>query len=225
MRPRGGDLGLVVIAAMMGAAAYFAVRNMALAVIASTVPLCRHAMLALEDKRHDNPPAPVPRRLVNELMVGAIALLLAVTTGLFSRTLPDGYSQPHGAVEFMQAHGARGNVLCDFGWGEYLIFHLAPESRVFVDSRYDMVYPQKVLADYFDFKFDRPRAATVLDAYPHDYLLITPASPVRELMERRLDWRLIYRDPDALLFAHANSAAARIGGVPIRGQQQPETFP
>ncbi len=117
MRPRGGDLGLVVIAAMMGAAAYFAVRNMALAVIASTVPLCRHAMLALEDKRHDNPPAPVPRRLVNELMVGAIALLLAVTTGLFSRTLPDGYSQPHGAVEFMQAHGARGNVLCDFGWG------------------------------------------------------------------------------------------------------------
>ena len=48
LRPRGGDLALVVIAAMMGVAAYLAVRNMALAVIASITPLCRHAALALE---------------------------------------------------------------------------------------------------------------------------------------------------------------------------------
>ena len=48
VRPRGGDLALVVIAAMMGVAAYLAVRNMALAVIASVTPLCRHAALALE---------------------------------------------------------------------------------------------------------------------------------------------------------------------------------
>jgi hypothetical protein len=116
-------------------------------------------------------------------------------------------------------------VLGDFAWGEYLIFHLAPECKVFVDSRYDMVYPQNVLADYFDSFFDRARAAAVLDAYPHDFVLIPSSAPARALMERRADWRLIYSDPNALLFARANSPAARLEGVPVRGRPRLETFP
>jgi hypothetical protein len=224
-RPRGGDLALMAIAAMMGVAAYLVVRNMALAVIASITPLCRHAALALEPTRFGNPGLPAPQKRPHQMLVSAIALVMAISTGLFSRSLSDGFPQPRGAVAFMHAYGMHGNVLCDFGWGEYLIFHLAPESKVFIDSRYDMVYPQKVLADYFDFFLDGPRAAAVLDAYPHDYVLMTPASPVHELMERRPDWQLVYSDPNALLFARAGSPAARLDGVPIRGRPQPQTFP
>jgi hypothetical protein len=65
----------------------------------------------------------------------------------------------------------------------------------------------------------------VLDAYPHDYVLMTPASPVRELMESRPDWKLIYSDPNALLFVRGGSPAARLDGVPIRGRLQPQFFP
>ncbi len=225
MRPRGGDLALAAIAAMMGLAAYLAVRNMALAVIASVAPLCRHAALALESTRFGHPAPPAPRKRFHEMAVGAIALVLAVSTGLFSRSLPDGFPQPRGAVEFMRAHGLRGNLLCDFGWGEYLIYHLAPESRVFIDSRYDMVYPQKVLADYVDCFFDRPRAAAVLDGYPHDFVLIPPTAPIRALMEQRSDWKLIYSDSNALLFTRADSPAAHLEGVVIRGRPPPDTFP
>jgi hypothetical protein len=225
IRPRGGDLPLVAIAALMALGAYLSVRNMALAVIAAVAPLCRHAGLVLGKTRFGDPAAVEPRRASNEIMVTALALLIVLQSGLFSRTLIVRFGIPKGAVDFMQMHELRGNLLCDFSWGDYLIWRMAPGSKVFIDGRYDFAYPMRVISDYFDFKFDRPRAATVLDAYPHDYVLITPASPVRELMERRLDWRLIYSDSDALLFARANSAAAHIGGVPIRGQQQPETFP
>jgi hypothetical protein len=159
------------------------------------------------------------------VLVGAIAFLMALSTGLFSGRLSGGHPQPHGAVEFMQARGLRGNVLGDFAWGEYLIFHLAPESRVFVDSRYDMVYPQGVLADYLDFFFVRPRAAAVLDAYPHDFVLIPPTAAARALMERRADWKLIYSDPSALLFARAGSAAAQLKGIPVQAQTGPNLFP
>jgi hypothetical protein len=171
IRPRGRDLALVVIAAMMGVAAYLAVRNMALTVIASTTPLCRHAALALAPTRFGNKASLAPRKRFHEMLIGAIAL----ATGLFSPSLPDGYPQPRGAVEFMKARGLHGNVLGDFGWGEYLIFHLAPECRVFVDSRYDMVYPQAVLADYLDFFLVHPPAAAVLGAYPHDFVLLRTA--------------------------------------------------
>ena len=225
IRPRGGDLALVVIAAMMGAAAYLAVRNMALAVIASITPLCRHAALALAPTRFGDPAPPAPRARFHEALVGAIALTIALATGLFSPSLPDGYPQPRGAVEFMRTRGLHGNVLGDFGWGEYLIFHLAPESKVFVDSRYDMVYPQAVLADYLDFFFVRPRAAAVLGAYPHDFVLLRTASPGYGFMTAQPGWRLVYRDKTAALFARADSPAARLKDVPIEGNAGPNLFP
>lgn len=225
IRPRGGDLALVVIAAMMGVAAYLAVRNMALVVIATITPLCRHAALTLEATRFGNPASPTPRRQTHEVLVGAIAFMMALSTGLFSRTLPIGYPQPQGAVRFMQAHGLQGNVLCEFGWGEYLIFHLAPESKVFVDSRYDMVYPQKVLTDYLDFLLVNPHAAAVLDAYPHDFVLLRTASPGYRFMMAQPGWRMVYQDETAALFARAGSPAAQLKGIPIAGQSGPDLFP
>ena len=219
LRPRGGDFALVVIAAMMGAAAYLAVRNMALVVIATTTPLCRHAALAFEPTRVGDTAGPAPRRRSHEILVGAIALAIAFATGLFSPRLPDGYPQPRGAVGFMQAERLHGNVLDDFGWGEYLILHLAPDSKVFVDSRYDMIYPQAVLADYLDFFLVRPRAAAVLGAYPHDFVLLRVASPGYGFMMAQPGWRIVYRDRVAALFArelaghtaqgHYNRRAAR----------------
>ncbi len=225
LKPRGGDLALVVIAAMMNAAAYLAVRNMALAVIAATTPLCRHAALALETTCFGDTAALAPRSRSNEILVGAIALALAFATGLFSPRLPDGYALPRGAVEFMRAQHLHGNVLDDFGWGEYLIFQLAPESKVFIDSRYDMVYPQAVLADYLDFFFVRPRAAAVLNAYPHDFVLLRVASPAYGFMMAQPGWRIVYRDRVSALFARANSPVAQLNGISIEGWPGPDFFP
>jgi hypothetical protein len=225
IRPRGNDLALIAIAALMALGAWLSVRNMALAVIATVAPLCRHAGLVLEKRSLGDPAAVQPRQAFNEILVGALALLIVSYTGLFSRTLVVQFGIPKGAVDFMQAHQLRGNLLCDFSWGDYLIWRMAPASKVFIDGRYDFAYPMPVIRDYFDFKFDRPRAAAVLDAYPHDYVLMTPVSPVRELMDRRPDWKLIYSDPVVLMFARANSLAAHLDGVPIRGRPQPQTFP
>ena len=224
IRPRGDDLALVAIAALMALGAWLSVRNMALAVIVTVAPLCRHAGLVLK-RRFGNPAAIVPRQASNEILVGALALLIVLQSGLFSRTLIVPFGIPKGAVDFMQAHELRGDLLGDFSWGDYLIWRMAPASKVFIDSRYDFAYPMPVIRDYFDFKFDSPRAAAVLDAYPHDYVLMTPASPVRELMERRPNWKLIYSDPRVLMFARADSPAAHLDGVPIQGRLQPQTFP
>ena len=225
IRPRGDDLPMVAIAALMALGAWLSVRNMALAVIVTVAPLCHHAGLVLEKRPFGDPAAVASRRSFNEILVGVLALLIVLQSGLFSRSLTVQFGIPRGAVDFMQAHELRGNVLCDFSWGDYLIWRMAPASKVFIDGRYDFAYPMSVIGDYFDFKFDSPRASAVLDAYPHDYVLLTPVSPVRELMERRPDWKLIYSDSNALLFARAGSLAARLDGVPIRGRLQPQTFP
>ena len=215
IRPRGGDdSALVAVAALTVAAAVLSVRNLPLMVVASTVPLCRHGAMVLADTRFARQSWAL-RGWRHEASAAAIAIAVMLATGLFSRRLPDGYQQPHGAVAFMRARSLRGNVLCDFAWGEFLIFHLAPQSRVFIDSRFDMIYPPSVLADYLDFVLVRPRAGRVLAGYPHDFVLIPTRTPVCRFMASQSGWRRIYSDETATLFARTGSPAARLDRVAV----------
>jgi hypothetical protein len=56
-----------------------------------------------------------------------------------------------------------------------------------------------------------------LRAYPHDFVLIPPDAPISAPLEKNHDWKLVYRDRTALLFARADSAAAKIPDVPVEG--------
>jgi len=85
----------------------------------------------------------------------------------------------------MQRHGLTGNVLNDFNWGGYLIWHLTPASKVFIDGRYDTVYSITEINDYLLFYFDRPGGSRVLSAYPHDFVLIPPRSAAFHLNDER----------------------------------------
>ena len=97
--------------------------------------------------------------------------------------------------------------------------------RVFIDGRNDTVYPPEVVHDYLLFRFNLPGGAQVLDAYPHDFVLISPAAPARHLMEQRHDWKLLYRDRDALLYARASAPVARLKDLPVTGAAPAGAFP
>jgi hypothetical protein len=125
----------------------------------------------------------------------------------------------------LRAHGLHGNVLCEWDWGEYLIWHAAPADKIFVDGRYDTVYPPEVIHDYLLFRFDLAGGGQVLDAYPHDFVLISTAAPARHLMEQRHDWKLLYRDDDALFYARASAPAASLPGLPVTGTVHQGEFP
>ncbi|MFI5352102.1 MAG: hypothetical protein ACHQZS_03990 [Candidatus Binatales bacterium] len=223
--PRQGDLPLLAVAALMAVAAFLSARNMALFVIAAAGPLARHLTATIRARRSgEHPPDTAGERAAIGPGAGfVIAILLAAYSGLFSNRLPASAPFPAGAVAFMQQHGLGGNLLCDFNWGEYLIWHNAPRSRVFIDGRYDTVYPSSVIRDYLAFYFDQPRGAEVLAAYPHDFVLVPPLSGAAYLTSRSPDWTLVYRDPVAMLFARTDSAAAAI--PPVRGDAPVTMFP
>jgi hypothetical protein len=222
--PRADDLPLVAVAAMLALAAFLSVRNMALAAMAVSGPLARH--LAVLRVRHAGARRPAaPWRPASHFVMLALACVMAISGGLFSRRLAPDRGYPSAALAFMNAHGLHGNVLDEFGWGEYLIWHAAPADKVFIDGRYDTVYPFKVIRDYLEFYFDEPGAGAVLDSYPHDFVLIGLRAPARRLMEQRRDWRLLYRDEDALLYAPAIAPAASLPGLPVTGTTLPGGFP
>ena len=213
------DLALVIIAAVMCGGAFLAVRNLPLAVIACAAPAARHietafARIGLRDRAMPDWSRAVPGRAASQAAICMAVAVLAVSNGLFSSRLSADIRYPAGAVAFMRQHHLSGNVLCEFAWGEYLIWQLYPSSRVFIDSRYDMVYPPRVINDDLTFFFDRPGAAAVLRAYPHGFVMIPPRCRAYGLVRHAADWTLIYQDSDAALFARADSAAARFKGAP-----------
>jgi hypothetical protein len=203
--------------------------------IACAAPLARHTQLIAARRRNrklaqcpaDVAAAPPDRSGVNPVLVAFIAIVLAVVAGLFSpRLAVDAMDYPVGAVAFMRQHHLNGNILGEFGWGQYLIWHLEPGSKVFIDGRYDSVFPEAVVNQYLDLSFGDSEAPKTLRAYPHDFVLLPVKAGGRATMETAPGWRLLYRDKTALLFARADSAAVKMPGVPIEGTPpRASTFP
>jgi hypothetical protein len=114
----------------MIAAAFVSIRNLPLAVIATVIPLARHSASKL-----DAEPEPPRVSRLREAVFSASAIALLIASGLLSPTLRSGIPMPAGAVAFMKQHRLNGSILSDFGWGEYLIWHMAPAGSVFIDGR------------------------------------------------------------------------------------------
>ncbi len=227
LSPTADDLPLVGIAGVLSVAAIVSVRNVPIAVIAIAPPLARHLPIALRRRLPWFANAgPVKRASRwSQALFATLAVLLIARGDFFSNHLDAGAPYPVSATEFIKQRGLKGNLLSLFSWGEYLIWHLGPDSKVFVDGRYDTVYPQEVLEAFFAFNYARPGAEIPLDKYPTEYVLIPPELAARRLMDSRRDWRLVYRDDVSMLYARGDLPAAKFPGIPIVGTAMPASFP
>lgn len=230
LTPKGGDFPLIAVAAVMLAAAFTAVRNIPIAVIAIAPVFANHLGLLVnphEATDADSSGAPaMPRagRVAIEVIVAVVAILFARSNGVLSPGI-DASDYPARAVDFMKTHGLKGNVLADYAWGQYVIWHSAPDSKVFIDSRYDLGYRPAVISDYMELERGDAGGAHTLASYPHDFVLVKNGSPAARLMNSEPGWRLIYSDEVAVLYARSGSAAASIAGVPVSGVGDRADFP
>lgn len=234
--PRRDDWPLIAIAAVMTAAAFSAIRNIPLPVIAGAPLLARHLDLTFQKllaKKGElaNPEAQDTSSVQRMSIAGQSLIFIASFAvlfgrqGLLSAKLATVGEYPSGAVAFMKDRNLHGNILNPSQWGQYLIWHLAPESKIFYDSRFDTVYPQKVLIQYLDFFFGPPSGAKLLTEYPNDFVLVIKNSTAYRTMLEQRSWRLLYRDSVCALFAPAGSRAAEMPGLPVIGKAKKVFFP
>jgi hypothetical protein len=125
----------------------------------------------------------------------------------------------------MREHQLQGKIVSTFQWGMYLIWNMPSGSRLFIDGRYDTLFPLDIIYKFALFNFNLPGGDAVLSEFPNDFVLIKPDSRSRKLMDARTDWKLIYTDASSRLYARQDSAAAKIPGVPVAGVAQPGRFP
>jgi hypothetical protein len=241
--PLSDDLGLSTIALIFMVAAFWCCRNTELAVIAISIPLAHHAELARQRIRQDRKRSYEAGRLVmqsryisaahslhadgppHHAMVAGGALLLAFAGGIFSNHLVTWEPVPLGAVAFMKARGLHGNILNNYDWGEYLVWQTTPQSRVFVDTRCELVYPDRLLNEYLAFLYGRPGGERLLDRYPHDFVLAKVGTGAYRLTARDSRWKLIYHDSISALFARSSAPLPDHDQVSMSGAGNDSSFP
>jgi hypothetical protein len=221
------DLPLFAIAAVMVIAAFISNRNLPIAMIALAAPLARHFPLAWQKIAYNKASIAPTRRsgLINQAVLIFLAIVIFVQGGFFSRSLEAADPYPASACEFMREHQLQGKIVSTFQWGMYLIWNMPSGSRLFIDGRYDTLFPLDIIYKFALFNFNLPGGDAVLSEFPDDFVLIKPDSRSRKLMDARTDWKLIYTDASSRLYARQDSAAARIPGVPVAGVAQPGRFP
>jgi hypothetical protein len=226
MTPRGADAPIIAVATVLVATAFLAQRNIAIATIAVAPVIANHlGLLVRRDAAPTNSrPMPLAARWTTELLIAIAAIGFARHSGILSPGI-DASSNPADAISFMNRNGLRGNVLADYAWGQFVIWHGPPGTRVFIDSRFDLGYPPEVVRDYMAFDRGEAGASHTLATYPNDFVLTKRGWPAAKMMDSQGGWRLIYSDDTARLYARANSAATHLDGIPFTGIARPSFFP
>lgn len=153
-------------------------------------------------------PVLAPRRAVFVATAcGALAIATFQLHGFASMMMRDGFQIRYGrldypvdAVEFLRTNDIRGNIAMPFEWGAFAIAKLAPESKVFIDGRFEAVYPQRVIDDYFAFMHGTDGWERLLEDYPTDVVVVQRWRNIHPRLFAHPDFVYVYSDPAALVF-------------------------
>ena len=127
---------------------------------------------------------------------------------------------PIRAVGLLHTEEISGNLITDYGWGQFMLWHLYPESRVAFDGRYRTVYPASLEAEFLEFQtvdLELTPRTPMIDSYPTDLAILPVGSASEQYLTDRADWRTVYRDDQAVLLAR-RTYLEQIGWTPRTGR-------
>jgi len=147
------------------------------------------------------------------LNLAGIAGLCAVGLLLFSPAAPakfraeyDPEKYPEAAVNRLQVIGG-GKVFTDDEWGDYLIYRLYPQYKVFIDGRFDL-YGEEFTEKYLQLMRSRYGWEKTLDRYGVNTVMLRVDAPLTGTLKESARWRPVYDDGRAIIFQRRPQPAA-----------------
>jgi hypothetical protein len=127
---------------------------------------------------------------------------------------------PEAAIRFAERHGLRERMYNDLEVGSYLAWDGWPRYPVFQDPRINS-YPEQLHAVLRRADLSRPEWDALMDRFAVTSALITyPSQNPRAALFDPARWALVYRAPDALLFARRAPARDAL----LAAEELPLTF-
>lgn len=134
---------------------------------------------------------------------GALALVYTTTRPLPSPSLGLAPAHhPEQGVRFVQEQGLHGRVFNEFGYGGFLLFHLWPEHRVYIDGRTDLVYTPQSVEQYIACVHDPNAFAKEQATWNFQWVLVdnSPMQGTFAHLDRNPQWVLVHASRRALIY-------------------------
>ncbi len=93
---------------------------------------------------------------------------------------------PFTEVEFIKINNIKGNIIAPFGDAGYISYKLYPDNKIFIDGRYDGVYPMKVFYDYINFVNNKNGWTNAIDNYPTDIIIVSKTEKIYDILKKEL---------------------------------------
>jgi hypothetical protein len=175
---------------MMGALAFRVSRLDAFFAISVAVLLAPQLAALWSNAREPDPRRAVPRRAVMAALVLACAIRWPSLTRLdldSAAWLPE-----RQAVVFMKACAIRGNMVTFFDWGEYAIWHLAPEVKVSMDGRRETVYSAAPIAGHLAVYRNQREGIEYLRRLNPDYVWLPKSLAIVDTLRTSGEWAVVF---------------------------------
>jgi hypothetical protein len=135
------------------------------------------------------------------------ALLYAPNPPKSFRAEFDPKSFPAGAVDMLQ-RGPSARIFAQDQWGDYLIYRLYPNTRVFIDGRSDF-YGAVFGKQYLDVLSVSYGWEKTLGRFGVDTILLPTTAPLAGALKESARWRVVYDDGVALVFRSTQKAVGQ----------------
>jgi hypothetical protein len=135
----------------------------------------------------------------------AVVFILLTFSGKIQLTSADGLEELYPSralVEFREQTRFESNNVRVFhtpDWGGYLIWHLWPKYRLFIDDRNYLNGEQKY-RDYFTLSKAEDGWRALVDKYSFNWMILQPDLALTETLKSDDQWQNVYADEKALLF-------------------------
>lgn len=208
--PLPRNIVLMGLFGLVGMMPLVAIRHLPLMGIAFAIFIAPHVGAAWQASiGRQSRDVPIPRWLQPLPLVGS-GFILLFGMGMNQWSFISATSVPYHATTLLRESGFRGRLMCDFGWGQYLIWHLGPQVRVGMDGRRETVYPPDIYEEYVDFHFGVGNWDAILRRQQPDAVLVGRGSAPANLLALHSAWRQVFADDESVLFIRIDSTAAMV---------------
>ncbi|MFB3778289.1 MAG: hypothetical protein ACE141_11780 [Bryobacteraceae bacterium] len=115
---------------------------------------------------------------------------------------------PAAALEVLRGPETARSIFADDEWGDYLIYRLYPQTKVFVDGRFDL-YGEEFTKKYLDVLNAKYGWEDTLKKYSVDTILLRVDTPLAGALKESRRWHPIFDDGMAIVFRSQAALAVR----------------
>jgi len=117
-------------------------------------------------------------------------------------------------VSFVHQNHLRGRMLTFFDWGEYAIWHLAPDIQISFDGRRETVYSQRVIDDHSRIYQNLPDAQKVMAELGAEYAWL-PSNLAAVQALKTAGWTPLFAGPMSILLKSPTTSTETQVGSPL----------